>query len=166
MPHAKIHARLTSPTLFLWESPAPQERALSPAGPWSGDSASQTKLHPLAMIHRPQCPPPCPARPADLLGEAELRCIPFLLLQEAEVGATCSQTWSQVSPTHLRLWFPSEGCVTGRWAWVGGSRCRAQLAHMGAQGPGDGFGLARPSPRLRFSGLAVSPPPPQGCEGS
>ena len=103
---------------------------LSPAGPWSGDSASQTKLHPLAMIHRPQCPPPCPARPADLLGEAELWCIPFLLLQEAEVGATRSQTWSQGLPTHLRLWFPSEGYVRGRWAWAGSGRSRAQLVHM------------------------------------
>lgn len=159
MPHAKIHARLTSPTLFLWESPAPQERALSPAGPWSGDSASQTKLHPLAMIHRPQCPPPCPARPADLLGEAELQCIPFLLLQEAEVGATRSQTWSQVSPTHLRLWFPSEGCVTGRWAWVRSSRSRVQLVHMRGAGVRGGVwpGPSPPSPRLRSSGLAVSP---------
>ena len=70
----------------------PEDHSLrsSPHCPWNVQSWSSEEP--------PQHHPPCPARPADLLGEAELRCIPFLLLQEAEVGATHSQTWSQVSP--------------------------------------------------------------------
>lgn len=138
--------------MFLWESPAPQERALSPASPWSGDSARQTKLHPLAVIHRPQCPPPR-GEMAGLLWEAGLRRIPLSLTPGDKTGTI----WPQVSP------LPQPLVLKWGYAKAGGSRLGADLAesadaHMRPEGgrcglpaPGEEAQICRcsgPSPVL------------------